>query len=433
MATTSNSADNAHIPLAERVRPQAFEDIIGQDHLVGPKGLLRISVQNKKPLSFILWGPPGTGKTTMARIYAKESGLRFIPFSAVMSGIKEVREVMADAENYRKAFHQGTLIFVDEIHRFNKSQQDAFLPYVEKGDITLIGATTENPSFEIISALLSRLRVFQVHALEPQQLQQILRQALNLSGQITDVSDETLAYLAARIPGDGRASINALEACLNMSGSGTSFDSATVDLVLQKPALLYDKGGEEHYNIISALHKSMRNSDADAALYWLARMLEGGEDPLYVVRRMVRFASEDIGNADPQALTLAISVKDTVDFLGMPEANTALAQLAVYLSSCPKSNTSYVAYKEVQTDLKKGKVYAVPLSIRNAPTKLMKGFGYGEGYKYAHDEKDQVADLDCLPTELKNRTYYTPKEVGFERTVKERLDYFKRARERKKS
>lgn len=426
----------SYAPLPERVRPETFADILGQETLVGPEGILTISAQSGKPLSFILWGPPGTGKTTIARIYAKTSGLRFIPFSAVLSGIKEVKEVMADAQQYQKAFGQGTLIFVDEIHRFNKSQQDAFLPYVERGDVVLIGATTENPSFEVVSALLSRLRVFKVHPLSSDALYEILDRARSQDAWLRErsaaIPSDVLKNMAERFEGDARAALNALEAAVSYLKPGQTLDVSTVDRVLQEKPLVYDKTGEEHYNTISALHKSMRNSDADASLYWLGKMLEGGEDPKYIVRRMLRFASEDVGNADPQALILAAAVKDTVEFVGMPESNVALAQLAIYLAAAPKSNTAYAAYNAVRSDLRRGKVFPVPLQIRNAPTDLMKDFDYGKNYAYAHDEDEGVSDLQCLPEELKDRVYYTPKEIGFERTVKQRLDFYARAKARKK-
>jgi putative ATPase len=416
------------------VRPKNFDDVFGQNHLVGRDGTLRKLVSLNEIPSFILWGPPGTGKTTIARIVAKASGFLFVPFSAVTSGIKEVREVMAEAERARLRGGQTTIVFVDEIHRFNKAQQDAFLPYVEKGDIILIGATTENPSFEVNGALLSRMRVFVIQPISISDQISLLRRAIDedeiLKRKSLQVSDEVLEHLASRNPGDARASLNLLEAAAALSSEGI-ITRKVIDQAAQRVALLYDKGGEEHYNVISALHKSMRNGDADASLYWLGRMLESGDDPLYVARRLVRFASEDIGNADPQALILAMAARDAVHFIGMPEGKLALAQLVIYLAAAPKSNSVYVAYEEVEGDFRAGRVYPVPLQIRNAPTKLMKELEYGKGYEYAHDSEEKTAAMQCLPEQLKDRKYYQPVAQGFEREIEKRLSYWSQLRKKR--
>ncbi|MFH1018457.1 MAG: replication-associated recombination protein A, partial [Pseudomonadota bacterium] len=356
---------------------------------------------------------------------AEQSGNVFVPFSAVTSGIKEVREVMTRAERNRERSGLQTVVFIDEIHRFNKAQQDAFLPFVERGDIILIGATTENPSFEIIGALLSRLRVFVLAPLNLKDQAVLLARALENDGELKRkelrFAPEALEYLASRNPGDARASLNLLEAMAALAGEKQPVDRKLIDVAAQRVALLYDKTGEEHYNVISALHKSIRNGDADAGLYWLARMLEAGEDPLYVARRLVRFASEDVGNADPQALVLAMAARDAIHFLGLPEGKLALAQLVTYLAAAPKSNATYIAYGRVERDLKDGKVYPVPLAIRNAPTDLMKDLGYGKGYEYAHQREEKTTALECFPEELKGRKYYEPDGEGFEAEIKKRL------------
>jgi putative ATPase len=386
----------------------------------------------------IFWGPPGTGKTTLAQIIARITKAEFIEFSAVLSGIKEIKQVMADAERARQ-YGTRTIVFVDEIHRFNKAQQDAFLPHVEKGNIRLVGATTENPSFEIISALLSRCRVYVLRPLTEDQIVVLLQRALadderGLGSMKLATSDDALKRIAAYSSGDARSAYNVLEvaAALAKERSGKEVGAEITDEIVQdavqKRVLLYDKAGEEHYNLISALHKSVRNSDPDAALYWLARMLEAGEDPLYIARRLVRMAVEDIGLADPQALPLCVAARDAVDFIGMPEGNLTLAEAAVYLSIAPKSNALYTAYAEVQGDVERTAAEPVPLHIRNAPTGLMKGLGYGAGYQYAHDLESKVADMQCLPDNLRNRVYYNPTSEGVEKRIRERLEEIRKRR-----
>jgi putative ATPase len=414
----------ASTPLADRMRPETLDEVLGQSQLVGPEGTLRKALEAKELQSFVLWGPPGSGKTTIGRILAEQSGSHFIRFSAVLSGIKEVRDVMRDAERNRVRGGVETILFIDEIHRFNKAQQDAFLPFVERGDIKLIGATTENPSFEINSALLSRLRVFVLDPLSLPDQVTLLKRALEKDAVIRErglrVTEEVFQHMASRVPGDARAALNLLEAAAFLVPKKGTIDKQIVDRAAQRVTLLYDQVGEEHYNIISALHKSMRNGDADASLYWLARMLEAGEDPLYIARRLVRFASEDVGNADPQALVVAMAARDAVHFIGLPEGKLALAQLVIYLATAPKSNSVYTAYGRVEKDLRDGQVYPVPLSIRNAPTQLMEDLGYGDGYEYAHNVPEKTTALECLPEKLKGRRYYHPIEEGFEKEIARR-------------
>jgi putative ATPase len=420
----------ARAPLAERMRPRTFDEFVGQEGLLARGKPLREAIERDLLQSIILWGPPGTGKTTLARIIADTTKARFVSFSAVLAGIKEIREVMAEAEGVRRTTGRRTIVFIDEIHRFNKAQQDAFLPRVEAGDIVLIGATTENPSFEVNAALLSRSKVFVLHGLTVEEIAGILRRALadaerGLGGEAVSIDEESLGAIALYANGDARAALNLLELSVTSApvvDGQRRVNVSRVEQSIQRRALLYDKSGEEHYNIISALHKSMRNSDPDASVYWLARMVEAGEDPLYIARRLVRFASEDIGNADPQALTVAVAAKEAVHFIGMPEGNTALAQAALYLATAPKSNAVYEAYNRAAEDAHKDVAQPVPLHLRNAPTRLMKDLEYGKGYKYAHGEADAIADMSCLPSALQGRQYYEPTERGFEKEIKRRLD-----------
>jgi len=429
-------------PLAERMRPRSLDDYVGQEHLLGPGKPLRIQIERDgqgtgELGSMILWGPPGVGKTTLAKIIAETTKANFIEFSAVLSGIKEIKAVMADAARAAE-MHSRTILFVDEIHRFNKAQQDAFLPYVERGTIRLIGATTENPSFEIISALLSRCRVYVLQPLNEERIAALLRKALEdtdrgLGAMGLTADDDALTLMAAYSSGDCRAAYNTLEVAAQLAAEGTRhIDKAVAVEAVQQRVLMYDKSGEEHYNLISALHKSVRNSDPDAALYWLARMFAAGEDPLYLARRVVRMAVEDIGLAAPEALNLCLSAKETIDFLGSPEGDLALAEAVVYLCLAPKSNSVYTAYGAVQAEIEHTRQEPVPLHLRNAPTRLMKELDYGKGYKYAHDEEGRVADMDCLPDSLKGRTYYHPTNEGREKLLAQRMEEIRRIRENKR-
>lgn len=423
-------------PLAERMRPRVLSDLVGQEHILGENSVVRNAIENDRIFSMILWGPPGCGKTTLAMIVAKETQSHFVQISAVLSGVKDIRLIIEEARNQKLLHRKRTILFVDEIHRFNKAQQDAFLHHVESGLIVLIGATTENPSFEVIPALLSRCRVITLKSISTEVLTGILKRALNdekmgLGGRRLLFSDEALEYLAAMADGDVRAALNSLEiTALQVAPEHKAADRgefqevglAEVEKVLQKKALMYDKSGEEHFNLISAFHKSLRGSDPDAAVYWLARMLMAGEDPFYVARRMVRFASEDIGVADPNALTVALNAAESFRFLGFPEGELALAEAAVYLATAPKSNSVYTAYNRIKEEIAKSGSLPVPLHIRNAPTALMKELGYNKGYKYAHDYKDGYAPQEHLPEKLQGQRYYHPTGRGYEKIVKQRLD-----------
>jgi putative ATPase len=420
-------APPAAAPLAERMRPRTLDEFVGQEALLGPTRPLRGAIEQDRLQSLILWGPPGTGKTTLARLIARITRAHFVSFSAVLAGIKEIRTVMAEAEEARRRSGRRTLLFVDEIHRFNKAQQDAFLPRVEAGDIVLIGATTENPSFEVNSALLSRSKVYVLKPLDIDALVAILRRALTdsergLGSTGLSADDDALAAIARYASGDARVALNLLELASGAAAGSGRIDAALIADLSQNRALLYDKSGEEHYNLISALHKSMRNSDPDASVYWLARMLEAGEDPLYVARRLVRFASEDVGNADPQALAIAVAAKEAVHFIGMPEGNTALAQAAIYLATTPKSNAVYKAYGLAADAAGRDVAEPVPLHLRNAPTRLMKDLEYGKGYKYAHDEPEAIAEMECLPPGQRGRVFYEPTNRGREAAVRKWLD-----------
>ncbi len=434
-ASSSAPRDDAPgvAPLAERMRPRSLEEVVGQRKVVGEGGFLRRAIAADRVPSLIFWGPPGTGKTTLARILATATASHFVPFSAVTSGIKEVKEVMAEAVRLRKAQGRRTLLFVDEIHRFNRAQQDAFLPYVESGDVVLVGATTENPSFELNAALLSRCRVIVLEGLGPEDLVELLRRALadperGLGVSGIEADGEALAELAQLASGDARKALNLLELAA-ADADGGRIDAEAVRRVAQRKVLLYDKSGEEHYNLISALHKSLRESDPDAALYWFARMLASGEDPLYVARRMIRFASEDVGLADPQALPQTLAARDAYHLLGSPEGELALAQAVVYLALAPKSVAVYEGYKAARRTVEERPADPVPLAIRNAPTGLMKELGYGAGYVYAPHTEEGVGGLDCLPESLQGTRFYEPKGEGAEAELRARLERFRALRE----
>ena len=428
-------------PLAERMRPRTLDEFTGQEALLGPGKPLRTQIERDEIGSMILWGPPGCGKTTLARLIARMTHSEFAAFSAVLTGIKEIKDVMAAAEHARRTGRR-TIVFIDEVHRFNKAQQDAFLPHVEAGNIVLIGATTENPSFEVIAPLLSRTRVYVLQALTTEQIEALLRRALadrarGLGNEKIEMGDDALQHIAVFSGGDARAAYNTLEAAVRAvqpDGSGTrTITREFLGELLQKKFLLYDKSGEEHYNLISALHKSVRNSDADASLYWLVRMLESGEDPLYIARRLVRMASEDIGLAEPGALAVTIAAMQAADFVGPPEGNLALAQATVYLALAPKSNALYTGYGAVTKDLENTRTEPVPLHLRNAPTGLMKNIGYGKGYQYAHDLEEKVADMECLPESLAGKTYFRPTDQGFEARLRQRMEEIRRIKGPRKS
>lgn len=429
-----NKEKPENIPLAERMRPQALEEFFGQEHLLGPGKFLKGMLDTGKIFSLLFWGPPGSGKTSLALLVARYTKAHFIQFSAVLSGVKEIREVVREAEE-RLQHGQATILFVDEIHRFNKAQQDAFLPDVEKGRLILIGATTENPSFEIIAPLLSRCKVLVLNRLQADAIEKILLQALRdpvrgLGQWPVQLTPEAMDFLTHMADGDARMALNTLEQSLALTQPDKTgeygISLSLVEEALQRKALVYDKAGEEHYNLISALHKSLRGSDPDAALYWLARMLAAGEDPLYLARRLIRFAVEDVGLADPQALSLTVAAKEAYHFLGSPEGELALVQAVIYLATAPKSNALYRAYKVVQKEIEKTQSLPVPLHLRNAPTSLMKGLGYGKGYRYAHDYPEALVAQENLPDELTGRSYYQPTDRGYEKLVKERLEAWRR-------
>ncbi|MCD8205602.1 MAG: replication-associated recombination protein A [Clostridia bacterium] len=430
--------DPSSKPLADRLRPKTLDEFCGQTHLLGEGKVLRKLIESDNIGSMIFWGPPGVGKTTLARIIAGRTRAEFIDYSAVTSGIKEIKQVMEQAER-SKRFGTKTILFVDEIHRFNKAQQDAFLPYVEKGSIILIGATTENPSFEVNGALLSRCKVFVLQALKPEELVSLLKRAisdpLGFGNQTVEISDDLIETIANFADGDARRALSTLEmAVLNgtVEGSKTTVTAEDIEQCTSKKSLLYDKKGEEHYNLISALHKSMRNSDPDAAVYWLARMLEAGEDPIYIARRVTRFASEDVGLADPRALEIAVAAFEACRLIGMPECSVHLTEAVVYMSLAPKSNSMEVAYNAAKADAMNMLAEPVPLVIRNAPTSLMKDLGYGKGYVYAHDTEEKLSEMQCLPDSIKDRVYYTPTEQGVEGRFKARLEEIKKWKEEKR-
>ena len=421
-------AADRHIPLAERMRPMTFGRLYGQDHLLGKGKLLTQLIEAERLVSLIFWGPPGSGKTTLAAMLARHFDLPYAFFSAVLSGIKEVKEVMARAESHKRLYGKPMIIFIDEIHRFNKAQQGAFLPYVEKGDIILFGSTTENPSFEVIAPLLSRTKVLVLNALSEEALSKILDDALadaehGLGKLALKLAPEARQMIIDQSNGDARRALNALEIAAELA-AGKTITAENVQEALQKRTLLYDKSGEEHFNLISALHKSLRNSDVDAALYWLVRMLSSGEDPLYIARRLVRFASEDVGLADPQALAITLQAKEAYDFLGSPEGELALAEAVIYLGAAPKSNRAYAALTKAQKDVEASPHEPVPMQIRNAVTSLMKEVGYGKDYDYAHDHLLGTTDMETMPERLRDRTYYEPGTMGFEKDIRKRMEWW---------
>jgi len=436
---TCNSSKEAaaNAPLAERMRPQTLAEYVGQEHLLGEGRLLRKMIESDQLSSLIFWGPPGSGKTTLARVIANATKSHFIFFSAILSGIKEIREIVKEAQETQRYKGQRTILFVDEIHRFNKSQQDAFLPHVEKGIFTIIGATTENPSFEVIAPLLSRCKVLLLKSLENEYVDRILTAALadeerGIGKEHLTITADALAAISAYCGGDARIALNTLETTARLL-SGKVIDLTSVQEAIQQKPLLYDKGGEEHYNVISAFIKSMRGSDPDGALYWLARMLEAGEDPLFIIRRMVVLASEDIGNADPRALQIAISALHAFQLLGMPEGRIILGQAVTYLATAPKSNASYAGINAALAEVRSSGALPVPLHIRNAPTKLMKDLDYGKGYKYSHDYEDSYARQEYLPEKLQGKRFYTPKGHGYEKSINERMNYLQTKKDGKES
>lgn len=433
----TGKAGQERVPLAERMRPKSLERFCGQEHLIGPGKILTQLIETDHLVSIVFWGPPGSGKTTLGTILAQKFNLPCLFFSAVLSGIKEVKEVMAKAESHKKMFGQPTIIFIDEIHRFNKAQQGAFLPYVEKGDIILFGSTTENPSFEVIAPLLSRMKVLVLKPLEDGTLSHIINEAIKdkrdgLGRMNLRIGEQALKMIIDYANGDARRALNTLEISASLAKK-REISVENVKEALQKRILLYDKKGEEHFNLISALHKSLRNSDVDASLYWLARMLAAGEDPLYIARRLVRFASEDIGLADPQALTLALNAKQAYDFIGSPEGELALAEAVIYMASAPKSNRAYVAFARAMKDVESSPFEPVPLQLRNPVSSLMKEVGYGKDYKYAHDFENVTTDMEAFPEKFKGRRYYDPGHLGLEKEIKKRIDWWNELKKKTKS